>query len=408
MHSESDMQRISRNVLFVAHDVALYGAQKSLLDIISKINRKVFDPHVVTPSIGPFTQELDKIGVKHISGLVQRWIYHPKSISLYEVLRRPWRGLNHPYLLAILSLVSLPFRIALLILYIRRHNVRLVYTNTATMIDGAVAARLCQIPHIWHLRERVAGNVDLASPFPVSWLPAFILRNSKFVITNSNMLARELFGNPLPGKVRVIHNGVDIEKFKPIYPQEVLNLPDGIKLTAVCGVIQEQKDILTFVRAVARLRDTHPKLHHLVIGRSNPVYQLKLEAEIASLGLTNRIHFLGYRDDIPALFSKIDILVSTSLYETFGRTLIEAMAAGKPVISVCSGGPEEIIENGKSGFLVDIGDDSAIAVKIAALLDNPDDFVEMSAAAMHRAETVFNLKNVVKRIETILDESLVT
>lgn len=397
----------ARRVLVVAHDAMLYGAQRSLLDIVGRIDRQRYEPHVVIPSAGPFTEALRTLGIPFICGVVQRWIFFPKPMTLRAMLRRPWRRLNHPYLLALLSWLSLPLRIAVLALLIRRRRIDLVYTNTATILDGALAARLCGIPHVWHLREAVAGNPDLASPLPVGWLPGFALSLSTTVMVNSADLARRLFGEVLSSKVKVVHNGIEPVVYLAALPEPPLPaLPAGARLAAVCGALQERKDILTYIRSAAYLRDSHPRLHHLVIGQGHGSYLSRIEQEIARHGLVGRVHLLGYRNDLPALLSRIDVLVSTAVHEPFGRTLIEAMAAGKPVVATRSGGPQEIVIDGECGFLADVGDDAAIAERIALLLDNTRVYDRMCRAARERVLQHFDLRVSVGRIERIFDEAL--
>jgi len=397
----------ARRILVVAHDAMLYGAQRSLLDLLTQIDRKRYEPYVVIPSTGPFTKALSALGIPFTCGAVQRWIFFPKPMTLRAILRRPWRLLNHPYLLALVSWLYLPARIVLLTLLMRRQRIDLTYTNTATIIDGALAARLCGIPHIWHLREAVENNSDLTSPLPVGWLPGFTLSHSDAVIVNSADLARRLFGDAPSSEVKIVHNGIDPASYQADQSEPALpSLPAETRLAAVCGALQERKDILTYIRSAAHLRDSHPDLHHLIIGQGHANYLSRIEEEIVKHELTGRVHLLGYRDDLPALLSRINVLVSTAVHEPFGRTLIEAMAAGKPVVATRSGGPEEIIVNGESGFLVDVSDDAAIAERISRLLDDDTLYTMISRAARTRVANNFDIKVCIRKIEQIFDQAL--
>lgn len=397
-------------VLIIAHDAALYGAQHSLLDIIRHLDKTKYEPLVIVPSGGAFTEALRNLKVPFLLGLAQRWIFHPRPISFLVVLKRPWRFLRlrrHPYVLTLTSFITLPARVLLLAIIIRAKGIRIIYTNTVTVLDGALTAWLCRIPHVWHLREPVAGNLDLAYPFPVAWAPSFILRGSTSVIVNSRALGKAIFGEVTPSKVQVIHNGVDLECYRTAKPATYLACyPAAVKLVGICGAIQERKDILTFVRAAARLRHSFPDVHYLIVGKEHGPYYKLVQQEIADSGLDASVHFLGYRNDIPEIFARIDILVSAAKEEPFGRTIIEAMAAGKPVVSTRSGGPQEIIEDGVSGFLVDVGDDAAMANRLAELLSNPDQLAAMGAAARRRVAECFDLHRTVKCIENTFGKVL--
>lgn len=394
-------------VLVVAHDAALYGAQHSLLDILKQVDREKFDPLVVIPTRGAFTDILHEINVPYIPWIVQRWVSYPKHIKLLKLVKGPWRSVTHPYFLTMISLVSLPVRVMLLAAIVHIRKIDLIYTNTATVLDGAITAKLCRIPHVWHLREAIAGNPDIVTVLPLDWVPAFVSRNSAVVITNSKSLARKLFGDEPPPNLEIIHNGIDIELYRAATPTKTLpDLPMNVRLVAICGAIHARKDILTFIRAAARLKAAHPLLHYLIVGHGQSDYCMSVEKEIAQNGLDRHVHLLGHRSDIPALLACVDILVNASTQEPFGRTIIEAMAAGKPVVATRSGGPEEIIEDEISGYLVEVGDDQAMAERIAYLLNYSKRMQAMSDAARLRVEAYFELSSVVKRIEEVFEAAV--
>jgi glycosyltransferase involved in cell wall biosynthesis len=393
--------------MILGHDAGLYGAQHSLLDILRRIDRNRFEPLVFVPTRGPFIDALAKEGLHAQTGVVQRWVFHPKPMLLWEVLRYPWRLLKKPHVLTIISLVSLPIRVVLLARIVRSRKIRLIYTNTITVLDGAIVARLCGIPHVWHLREALQGNKDLILPLPTQWITRLVLEWSSTVITNSLSLAKSLFGETLPANVHVVHNGVDPSSFdSPPSATNLPSLPAGARVAMICGAIHERKDQLTYVRAASRLRYSHPLLHHLVVGKGSRAYCDLVQEEIDNCGMGDHIHFLGFRSDIPALMSFADLIVSCSRQEPFGRTLIEAMAAGKPVIATRSGGPEEIVVDGECGFLVGLGDDAAIAKSIALLLDDSCGLSQMGNAARSRVLARFDLRVCVSRIELIFDSVL--
>lgn len=383
------------------------GAQRSLLDILERMDRTKFEPVVVVPSSGPFAAVLKRQGIRYYLGIAQRWIFFAKPMTFGDVMRRPWRSLNHPYVLGALSLLSLPIRVFMLCVLVKLKDVRLVYTNTATVIDGALVARLCGIPHVWHLREQIAGNPDLATPFPVDWVPGFFSRWSRKLIVNSRALARNIYEDHLPDNLAIVHNGIDISCYQnQLLPVDLPHIPTGGRVAAICGGVHERKDVMTFLRAAARLRDHYPLLHYFVIGAGQQEYMRKIKLAATQLGLSDHVHFLGYRNDVPALLNRIDVLVSTAIMESFGRTLIEAMVVGKPVIATRSGGPEEIIVEGETGYLVNVGDDEAVATRLSELLDDGDKRLAIGNAARCAVIERFDLRNVVLAIEDIISSAL--
>ncbi|MDP1527465.1 MAG: glycosyltransferase family 4 protein [Rhodocyclaceae bacterium] len=399
-----------KNILIVAHDEAMYGAQRSLLDILRHLDRKKFTPTVVIPARGAFTKALSACGITHFSGMVRRWVFPPRCFQLGIMILRPWRLIRlrwDPRFQTWLSLLTLPLRLPVLAVLVWAKGIRMIYSNTITVLDGALVARLCRIPHVWHIRESITGNKDLECRWPADQVSRFVLRHSDIVITNSHALKRSLFGNDADAAVRVIHNGIVCEEFSRATPAPALaELSGSGPMIAICGALQERKDHMTFVRAAARLTKTWPNARFVIIGRAHGAYFDQVTEEVDRLGLRPQVHFLGFRDDIPELFAGIDILVSAAREEPFGRTIIEAMAAGKPVVATRSGGPEEIIDDGLNGYLVEIGDDTAMAKRLAELLADPTLMQSMGQQAKIKAMRDFDLTPVVNRIESIFEEVL--
>lgn len=399
-----DMSKPIR-VLAIGHDAGMGGAQLSLLEILERLHQDKYLPIVLVPTPGPFVQAVRSHGLKCLWGLTQRWVFFKKPMSASVILRKPWRLLVHPYLLALISLVTLPVRVALLAAWAKKAGIGLVYSNTITVLDGALLARILGVPHIWHLRETVIGNPYLSFPFSPVWLPGFMLGWSDLVIVNSHALQRQLFGAKGNAKVRVIWNGINLGMDTGASPAVLAGVPPGVPLTAICGRLHERKGVLIYLAAAARLQQQHPDAHHLVIGEGRPEYLNMLHEEVVRLGLNGHVHFLGYRGDARNILSGVNILVSASTLESFGRTLIEAMAMGIPVIATRSGGPEEIIVDGESGFLVEINDESAIAERMSMLLNDHELSRTIGAAGRRRVMEHFDLSKTVAKIEKVFEHA---
>lgn len=399
-----DMSKPIR-VLAIGHDAGMGGAQLSLLEILERLHQDKYLPIVLVPTPGPFVQAVRSHGLKCLWGLTQRWVFFKKPMSASVILRKPWRLLVHPYLLALISLVTLPVRVALLAAWAKKAGIGLVYSNTITVLDGALLARILGVPHVWHLRETVAGNPDMNFPFTPSWLPEFVLGWSDCVIVNSHGLHRQLFGAEGHDKVQVIWNGVDLNMNAKIKPTVLAGVPTNAPLIAICGRLHERKGIPVYLAAAARLQQDRPDAHHLVIGEGQPEYLRLLREEVDKLGLSGHVHFLGYRSDVLEVLANVDILVSAATLEPFGRTLIEAMAMGIPVIATRSGGPEEIIVDGESGFLVEINDESAIAERMLMLLNDHELSRTIGAAGRRRVMEHFDLSKTVAKIEKVFEHA---
>lgn len=384
-----------KRILVVGHDAAMGGAQHALLETLHRLDACGYRPLALVPTGGPFVEALRQAGIECHTGPVQRWIF----------FRKPDAGLlRHPNLWALLSLLTLPLRLAILAFLARLKGICLVYSNTITVIDGALTARLLGLPHVWHLHEAVEDNDNLASPWPTSWLPRFILDQSERVIVNSEHLRRNLFQNLPQDKVRVVFNGVDMTA--SLAPPCLEGIPKDAQLTAIVGRLDENKRIGDYLEALALLQQSFPEAHHLVVGRGPSAHEYRLQLAVARLGLSGQVHFLGYRDDVRSLLTRVSVLVSASARESFGRTLIEAMAAGVPVVATRSGGPEEIIVDGECGYLVEVGDVAALAERIRRLLGDRTLAQTIGTAGRRRASEHFDLERSGTQIVGIIEEAL--
>lgn len=193
--------------------------------------------------------------------------------------------------------------------------------------------------------------------------------NTKIVVAVSDKVAEDLQEIGVPqNAIRVISNGVDIEEFSPGngVSRQTWNLPDGVPLAMFAGDIRlPRKNLDTVLKALVEV----PDLHLAVVGVTDgsPYPQLA-----KSLGLNDRVHFLGFRRDVPALMKAVDFFVFPSRYEPFGLVITEAMATGLPVITASCTGAAPLITP-EAGIVLPNPDDSkALAEAMQKLSINPD------------------------------------
>ena len=394
-------------VLFVAHDSQLYGAQLALLDLLRHIDRSRFAPTLVAPQQGAFVDEVVKLGIPVKTGGILRWVFRRSRISFQSLLRSPWALLRTPVLIAIFY-GGLPLRIAQLLILMHRGDIDVVYTNTATVLDGAIAAKISRRPHIWHLHEDLEANNEIVCLVPRKWVSRFVApRMSSQIVVPSNSLRAKLFGvNYLSGRLRVVPNGVDTKLFWPRQRDGFLHAELSIKhdalLVGICGAIQEGKGHNTFVEAAGVVSKVFPGANFVVIGNGPESYIQHLKDMAQQIGLGRKLHFIGWRQDIPEIFCELEILVVASKQEAFGRTVIESMASGKPVVATRCGGPEEVIEHGKTGFLVGVGRHLELADRVLELLRNPERGHQMGLAGRDMVVRNFSIQECVKKIEAAI------
>ncbi len=209
-----------------------------------------------------------------------------------------------------------------------------------------------------------------------------------------------------PARVRVVPNGVDIAAIDaaragPEVRRE-LGLPEGLPVLGLVGRLDHwgkgHKELFT---AMASLKDRYP-CHALIVGGGRREEEIKQGAE--SLGLAGQVHFLGSRRDVPDLLHAMDIFVLPSYSEGVSLALLEAMAAGLPVIATAVGGNPEVVTDGETGLLIPPRDAGALAQALARLLGDPTFAKKLGENARHHVEANYSLERLGQEINEIYDE----
>jgi glycosyltransferase involved in cell wall biosynthesis len=201
-----------------------------------------------------------------------------------------------------------------------------------------------------------------------------------------------------PEKVKLIYNGFDLEGMRREAALEVSHRwfnSDGAPVIGALGRMVELKGFEYLLEAVKIVNDSGITARLIMIGKGELLEALKVKAE--ELGIGDRVEFLGFVGNPFAYLARCDLFVLSSLYEGLPSTLIEAMALGLPVISTrCPTGPEEIIDDEKSGILVPMADSKAIAGAILRVLIDKELSMRLRMEGKKRAED-FSLENMVSK-----------
>ena len=280
----------------------------------------------------------------------------PEGVSLITVLRLAW--------------------------LIRRENADMVHNhNPRGQIHGSLAARLAGVKNITTRH----GNERKSIPSWVWPLTDRVVFISK--ATEAAFLATE----PVKAeRCTVIRNGIDLSVFtaEPY-------VRAGSRKVGIVARLSPEKDIGTLIRAFAILAPQVPDVELLIVGDGGERKMLE------ALAHNPRIRFLGVRDDIPALMRSFDVFVLASLTEGISLTLLEAMAAAKPIVATNVGGNPEVVVDGETGFLVSPQDPQAMADKILALLNDPTLAAGMGRAGRARVEQYFSLAAMADEYEKV-------
>ncbi|MBD2246674.1 glycosyltransferase family 4 protein [Nostoc sp. FACHB-888] len=207
-------------------------------------------------------------------------------------------------------------------------------------------------------------------------------QKAQVVVAVSEKVAQELVNIGVSrSRIRVIVNGVDLEEFAPGESnRQKLGLPGNVTLALFAGDIRTpRKNLDTVLHALVKV----PDLHLVVVGhtQNSPFPELA-----ASLGLSDRVHFVGYRRDIPQIMQAVDLFVFPSRYEACSLVLLEALSSGLPVITATATGGGELVTPECGIVLPDSDDINALAVALISLVSSPTLVKQMGKAARSVAE----------------------
>lgn len=358
------------NILQILPELQSGGVETGTVDLAKELLRQGHGAVVISRG-GRLVERLRECGGKHYSLPV-----HEKNIF------------------TIISMIKSVRKI------IKKENIDIVHARSRVpALSAFFAARSAGVKFITtchgyyskHLFSRVMG-----------W--------GRFVIVPSNVVARHMvnsFGVPRK-RIRLIPRGVDLEKFA--YRRQDASDSRKEYTIGVIGRITPIKGHIYLIRAISKVARQIPNIKVLVIGdapSAKQKYRQELEVLIRRLSLTKYISFLGTCSDIPEKMKALDLLVMPSVgEEAFGRVIIEAQAAGVPVIASRIGGIVDIIKDADSGILVNPGDWNGLSKAITKLLKDGQLRQRLSLKARANVEKNFTLENMYKRTIKVYTEAL--
>jgi glycosyltransferase involved in cell wall biosynthesis len=200
----------------------------------------------------------------------------------------------------------------------------------------------------------------------------------------------------------VIHDAIDVtadSRKSSVEARKALGIDPGALVVGTIGRLMEQKDHETFIRTARHVCATHPETQFLIGGYGHLLDHL--EGLISEFGLRSNVRILGEVTDVYSFYNMVDIFILTSRWEGFPVVLMEAMAAGKPVVSTAVGGINEMIDQGACGFLCPAGDAQAIAEAIGTLLDNPSLRLSCGRRAQEKVLGSFSIQRLIENWQTL-------
>jgi sugar transferase (PEP-CTERM/EpsH1 system associated) len=297
-----------------------------------------------------------------------------------------------------------PFKLARLL---KEHQIQVLHLHNSTaFFYGVIAGKIARVPVIVYTEHARDVFPNLKVRIADKLLSFF---TNRIVVVagylKNNLIKYEKFKEK---KISVIHNGIDADCYNVKTDCREIRTKLGIdETTNVVGIVARLDPIKNhkcLIKAMKQVISEKPKTVLLIIG-DGPI-RSGLEMLVSDLMLGRNIKFLGMRADIPELMAAMDVFVLCSRSEGLSITLLEAMAAGKPVVATNVGGNPELIEHGVNGLLVQPDDRDGLSKAIIACLNDKSKAETMGRAAQKKVSERFTADNMIKKYEEIYGDCL--
>jgi glycosyltransferase involved in cell wall biosynthesis len=368
---------LTRTVVHFIESEIFGGAEEVALSLLSGLDRRTWQPmlfHHGSPALSRVTDEMNRLGIP--SRVVPRmnrrnyWVSIPRFVS---ELRKAAPSIFHVHLswplscrqaVTVARLTGVPVVVATSHLHSDLDGVRLAWLKQR--LQSACLTKYLAVSD--EVKHRLSDDLGVA-----------------------------------PSKICVVRNGIRLNAHSsPPNPALRASLSGGTERPIVFtpARLHSQKGHVDLLEAAALVPDAI-----FVLAGDGPE-RPALEAQARSLGIEGRVRFLGHRTDIPQLLAVSDLFVLPSLYEGLPLSVLEAMAAGKPVIATQIGGTSEAVTNGETGVLVMPRDSNALAAAIQRMLTDHDLASRLAQSALDRVRQEFSSDVMVRNVSRIYQELL--
>ena len=364
-----------RVVLFIP-SLGLGGAQRQLLIYLTHLDRSRWTPELVTLNMPDkfFEEAVRALGVP---------VTYLNAAQDFWLCGLVWRLMQH----------------------LRTHSVSVIHSwlHYAAML-GAVAGSLAGTRVIiGSFRSERPGRFPWFYPKWQRGIDMLTAPLHTAMIANSDAVRAEhqQWAWAAPSKLLTVYNGIgpvpETCQDQQRALREELNLPDDALVVGIVGRLSLEKDHRTFLDAARFVLNRRPDVQFLIVGEG-PLRR-QIEADLERWGLLSSVKLVGERKDVLTIIRLLDVLVLTSRTEGFPNVLLEAAAVGTAVVTTAAGGAAEVVEDGRTGFVVPCRNSWAVGERVLQLLMKPDMRSRFSEAAQRRAATVFAARQAAESME---------
>lgn len=375
-------------IVFILGTLHADGAQKQFVELVRRMDRRRFDLRVLAfQGQGGIRADLDALNI-------------PCESLEFVGLKGKFRIESYWQLSRLLVAMTG---------YLRRERPQIVQSYLFwTNIYGCLAAKITGAPVMVTSRYSMTDTQYLKPLY--MRLQNLANRWTTAIIANAQAVKEDCLRYEkcvTPEMIRVIYNGVDLDRYAPKSPdpaiRAALEIPVNAPLVGVIGTLSPYKNHQNFLRAASIVLQQIPAARFLLIGRDEGLLA-PLQALAETLRIRRAVTFAGERKDMPEIIASLDVVVSSSSIEGFSNAILEGMAMGKPVVATAVGGSPEIVRHGETGFLVPSGDPAQLAERMAHLLGDAALREQMGRAGRSRVAAQFAMPNLINETSRFYEE----
>lgn len=378
------------NIVFITQYQDLYGANKSLVNLLLCLKARGYHILVVCPSKGDMTDYLNENEIQNISRY-KFWGWEYKNLN--DFLKMPYRLFRSG--LSVVALIKM----------LKSFNPDIIYSNSSVIWIGKVLSSILKKPHVWHVREFGLEDYGLRM-LGGRFLCNYLMNRSDAVISISKAIDKDVLYNIKKELKHQVYNGVVPES--EISTQSKTLVEGKNLIFCMAGRLMPSKGFKEAIHAMKIVAEKYPKTRLYIAGKGEEGddYEKELHLLVKKLGLQKQIIFLGYVKDIRPLFLNSDCLLMCSKAEGLGRVTIEAMACGTPVIGHNSGATPEVVKHKYNGYLYNHGSEELAECMIRMM--NSKRYQQLSKNAITTVKKNFSIESYTDKMEKILHKVLQT
>ena len=287
---------------------------------------------------------------------------------------------------------------------IKREKIELIYTNSNVNIIGGLLRKTHKVKHIWHIHEIVEKPKWFKNSLE------FYIKNTEDSILCVSEAVRKNLSSIKPERLKLLYNGINIRPFEEAdYDLKAeLGISYDKILIGMVARVNLWKGQFYFLDIAALLHKKYPNLHFVMAGDAFTGYEYlydDISRHIERLGLGDVVTDLGFRSDIPELLNGLDIFVVPSILpDPLPTTVLEGMAAAKPVVATAHGGATEMVIDGETGFLIPWDKNEEAVNVFEKLIDSPQLRKDMGRAGQKRVKEFFNQEKYLINFAKLVSE----